>query len=109
MSVAVVPLIGLILNYTPWGIRLESILYPVASFIIITSVIAWFRRKRLLEEERLGIEFNLALPGWGRGIQNKALSIILVIAVLGVLGVIGYVVAYTKGSPEVHRVFLFWG
>jgi uncharacterized membrane protein len=35
MSLAVVPLLGLILNYTPWGIRLESILYSVASFIFI--------------------------------------------------------------------------
>ena len=47
LSIAVVPLIGLILNYTPLGIRLESILFSVTSFIIMTSVIAWFRRRRL--------------------------------------------------------------
>lgn len=40
MSIAVVPLIGLILNYTPWGVRLESVLYSVASFIFIASIIA---------------------------------------------------------------------
>ena len=27
LSIAVVPLIGLILNYTPWGIRTEPVLY----------------------------------------------------------------------------------
>jgi len=27
ISIAVVPLIGLILNYTPWGISLETVLY----------------------------------------------------------------------------------
>ena len=29
LSIAVVPLIGLVLNYLPWGIRLESVLYSV--------------------------------------------------------------------------------
>ena len=57
MSIAVVPLLGLILNYTPWGIRLEPILYSVASFILITSIIAWLRQKRLPQAERFGIEF----------------------------------------------------
>lgn len=43
LSIATVTLIGLILNFTPWGLRLEVILYSVASFTIITSVIAWIR------------------------------------------------------------------
>ena len=45
LSIAVVPLIGLILKYTSWGIRLETVLYSVASLIFITSVIAWVRRR----------------------------------------------------------------
>jgi len=51
LSIAVVPLLGLILNYTWWGITLESILYSMASFIFIISVIASNRRKRLGERE----------------------------------------------------------
>lgn len=43
LSIATVTLIGLILNFTPWGLQLEVILYSVASFTIITSVIAWIR------------------------------------------------------------------
>ena len=58
-SITVVPLIGLIVYYTPWGVRLESILYPMASFIFITSVIAWFKQKKLAEEERFRIKFHL--------------------------------------------------
>lgn len=52
LSIAVVPLIGLILNYTPWGIRLEPVLYSLASFIFVMSLIAWLRMRWLLEEER---------------------------------------------------------
>lgn len=40
LSIAVVPIIGLILNYTPWGIRVEPALYSIASFVFITSSIA---------------------------------------------------------------------
>lgn len=50
ISIAIVPLIGLILNYTRWGIRLEPVLYSVASFIFIASIVAWLRRRRLPEQ-----------------------------------------------------------
>ena len=53
MSLALVPLVGLLLNYTPWGIKLEPILYSVTSFIFITSISAIFRWARLPQEERL--------------------------------------------------------
>ena len=33
MSLAVVPLVGLVLNYTPWGIRLDPVF---ASLILLT-------------------------------------------------------------------------
>ena len=47
LSIAAVPLIGLILNYTPWGIELEPILISITIFIIATSLIAWYRRHKL--------------------------------------------------------------
>jgi len=96
LSIAVIALIGLILNYMPWGIRLASILSSLASLILVMSVIAWVRRKRLPSEERFGIEFHLALNSWGPGIQNKVLSIILVLAVLGALGMMSYAIAVPK-------------
>ncbi len=101
MSLVVVPLIGLVLNTTPWGIRLEPIVYSVASFIFIMSVIAWFRQKRVPEEERFRIEFHLRVPGWSRNALDKALSILLMVAILGVLGTLGYVIA----SPRVEEEF----
>jgi len=101
LSLTVVPLIGLILNYAPWGIRLEPILYSVASFIFITSIIAWVRRKRLPEQERFGIEFQLKAPGWGGSAWDKVLSIILVVAIVGALGSLGYVIA----TPKVRERF----
>ena len=101
LSIAVVPLIGLILNYTAWGIKTESVLYSVASFVLITSIIAWLRRGRLPEPERFGIEFQMRLPGWGGGGWDRTLSIILTLTILGALGTLGYAIA----SPKVGERF----
>ncbi|MCE4629954.1 MAG: DUF1616 domain-containing protein [Desulfurococcales archaeon] len=50
LSLAIVPLIGLVLNYTPWGIRLNP--YIVASFTLIISLLftGSYRRYKLLSE-----------------------------------------------------------
>ncbi len=106
LSIAVVPLIGLILNYTPWGIRLESILYSVASFILITSIIAWLRRRRLTRKKRFNIELYLRLPGWGKGVWGKALTITLVVAILGGLGALGYVLATPKAEETFTEFYI---
>jgi len=37
-SLAIVPLIGLGLNYTPWGIRLDSVLTSLLVFTIMAAV-----------------------------------------------------------------------
>jgi len=101
LSIAVVPLMGLILNYTPWGIKTEPVLYSVASFVLITSIIVWLRRRRLPEPERFGFEFQMRLPGWAGGVWDRVLSVILALAILGALGTLGYVIA----SPKVGERF----
>ena len=106
LSIAVVSFIGLILNYTPWGIRLESILYSMASFILIMSIIAWFRQKGLAEAERFGIEFQLRLPDWGGSAWDKVLLVVLAIAILGALGTLGYVIATPKVGQQFTEFYL---
>ncbi len=106
MSIAVVVLIGLILNYTLWGLTLESTLYSIASFIFAMSIIAWVRRKRLEEEERFDIEFQLRLPGWGGGAWDKVLSVVLVVAMIGALGMLGYVIATPKVGERFTEFYI---
>ncbi|MEM3913379.1 MAG: DUF1616 domain-containing protein [Desulfurococcaceae archaeon] len=48
LSLAVVPLIGLILNYTPWGIRLLPIVTSTTVFTTAMLVIAAYRKYNLL-------------------------------------------------------------
>lgn len=64
LSIAVSPLISLVLNYTPWGIRLYPILISITLFIIVTSAIGWYRQRTLPAADRLSINFKASLPDW---------------------------------------------
>jgi uncharacterized membrane protein len=93
MSIAVVPLIGLIINYTPWGITLESVLGSTAVFIAIMSIVTWMRRKQFSEGEQFGIGFHLNMLGLEGGTWNKVLIVLLATSVLGVMAAAGYTIA----------------
>ncbi|MFC1866167.1 DUF1616 domain-containing protein [Chloroflexota bacterium] len=101
LSIAVVPLIGLILNYTPLGITLESTLYSITGFIFITSIVAIFRLKRLEESDRFTLKLQSLRPGWEGTKWDKALSVVLIISMLTAVGVVGYVLS----SPKVGEKF----
>ena len=45
MSVAVVPLIGLALNYTPWGIKETPLLASLSVFTLLMSGVAYAKKK----------------------------------------------------------------
>ena len=53
LSLALVPLVGLVLNYTPWGIRLDPIF---ASLSLLTMALAWVAVTRRFTYFRLGVE-----------------------------------------------------
>jgi len=50
MSIALVPIIGLLLNYTPWGIRLTPIVLSLTAFTIIFATAA------IVREHQIGIK-----------------------------------------------------
>ena len=49
LSLALVPLIGLILNYTPWGIRLTPILTALSALTLTLLTISAYRKFQLLK------------------------------------------------------------
>lgn len=44
LSLALIPLIGLILNYTPWGIRLNSIVISISVFTFTMLITALYKK-----------------------------------------------------------------
>jgi uncharacterized membrane protein len=44
LSLALTPLVGLVLNYTPWGIRLKPILVSLSLLTVFLALIALSRK-----------------------------------------------------------------
>lgn len=107
LSIAIVPLIGLILNYTPWGIRLYPILIAITIFIFAAAAIAWQRQRRLPSQERFHVVSNLKLPQWaGMSNLDKGLSVGLVVAIVAALGCLGYVIANPKQGEKFTEFYI---
>lgn len=105
-SIAIVPLIGIILNFTPWGIRLYPILISVSLFIIIVSAIACYRQLKLPPDDRLSITLNL--PDWAsQSMLERGLSIALLVAIVASLAGLGYAIA--KPQQENFTEFYILG
>ena len=58
LSIAISPLLGLALNYTPFGIRLSPILIVLSVFTISLAICAWVRRSRIPEGDRFVVDFG---------------------------------------------------
>ena len=59
LSMAVVPLIGILLNFTSGGIRFVPMLAAIALFILLLLVVAYSRRLSLPPLDRLAASFDL--------------------------------------------------
>ncbi len=85
LSLAVVPLIGLVLNYTPWGIRLTPILASLAVFIAVCSAAAVRQRMRHSFAERFAGDIRPLLQA------AKSLPWVGLAVAAGVIGVLLFV------------------
>lgn len=113
LSIAVVPLIGLGLNYTPWGIRLLPILISLSIFTLAMCGLAYLRRAKLPEADAFEVPFRktalelkaeiLDKPEPG---LDKALTIILVLSILLSVTTLIYVVITPKEGEHFTEFYL---
>ncbi|UCE97110.1 MAG: DUF1616 domain-containing protein [Dehalococcoidia bacterium] len=106
LSIAIVPLIGLVLNYTPMGITLESTLYSITGFIFIVSIIAVLRLRKLDESDRFVIGVQSVKLGWSGTRLDRALSAILIISLLASISVLGYTLAVPKVGEKFTEFYV---
>lgn len=110
VSIAIVPLIGFGLNYTPMGIRLAPILASIIVFNGALSAVAIWRRKisenpyqpfdprKLLESTRS--RFNAEAR------VDKVLTIVLVLAILSSVVALTYVVAFPREGESFTEFYI---
>ncbi|PSP73858.1 hypothetical protein BRC86_07900 [Halobacteriales archaeon QS_3_64_16] len=96
LSVAVVPLVGLVLNFTPLGIRLVPIVLVLSALTLGTAALAARRRWALSPEER----FTIPYREWTTNARSElfrpatradaALNVLLVVSLLLATTSVGY-------------------
>ena len=63
LSCAIVVIIGLILNYTPWGITFSPILIAITLFTVLAAAIGWYRQRKLPPAERFSVSICVHSSG----------------------------------------------
>lgn len=111
-SIAVVPLIGLLLNFTPWGIRLVPIVASHAMFVVALTAVAAVRRWDLPESER----FRVPYDRWAATAKaelvapetrtDAALNVLLVVSLLLAVSSVTYAVAAPQPGERFSEFYL---
>ncbi|WP_049980127.1 DUF1616 domain-containing protein [Halolamina rubra] len=112
LSIAVVPLIGLVLNFTPWGIQLVPIMVSVSLFTLASTAVAARRRWELDPEDRFEVPWRVWVadaraelfePESG---TDAVLNVLLVVSILLAVGSVGYAVAVPQQGEAFTEFYL---
>ena len=98
MSAVIVPLIGLVLNNTSFGIREVPLLISLSVLIILACAAAYVRRMQLPEDKTFGVSFKASahsllaeVLGKTESSTEKTLRVFLAISILALVGTVVYV------------------
>jgi len=112
LSIAVVPLLGLVLNFTPWGIRLVPIAVTVSGFTLVSTAVGAHRRWEIPEEERFAVPYRSWLAAGQSELfdpdsrADAALNVLLVASILLAAGSVTYAVAVPKPGESFTEFYL---
>lgn len=113
LSIAVVPLIGLGLNYTPWGIRLTPVVISLAFFIIVMAAVAYWRRNALAAEDRFAVPFREGVASLKKEVLageksrlDRALTVVLIITILMSVFALIYVIVTPKHGEKFTEFYI---
>jgi uncharacterized membrane protein len=112
-SIVIVPLIGLGLNFTPWGIRLEPLIISLTFFTWVTVLIAHYRRTLIPFEEQFRLPFFDIVGSIRKGIFSASdsrtvqiLNITLVFTIVIALIVTMYIIVVPKEGERFTEFYI---
>ncbi|KCZ72809.1 putative membrane protein [Candidatus Methanoperedens nitroreducens] len=113
MSIAVVPLIGLALNFTPWGIRPVPVIVSLTVFTLVMASIAHARRLRLHENMRFEVHFKEIYNNIKTEVfvnpesrTDRILTIILIASIIASLLMVVYVIVTPKQGERFTEFYI---
>ncbi len=110
LSIAITPLIGLGLNYTPFGIRLAPILACITAFNLVFAFLAEYRRNAI-EAAYYPIQLDTVIEMANSAVRggnkiDRALTIVLVISIAASLIALAYVIAVPKQGEKFTEFYI---
>lgn len=111
LSIAITPLIGLVLNYTyDWapdtlGIRLIPILVSQFAFILVVGSIAVYKRQKIPVEERFTIVIDLTIPEDYTN-MDKALTIGIAVMMVLSVGMLAYIIIVPREGESFTEFYI---
>jgi uncharacterized membrane protein len=113
LSIAIIPLIGLGLNFTPWGIRLDSVVISVTVFTWVLVLVAHYRRALLPFGERFSMPFSEIASTIREGFfpagssrVDRLLTVVLSLTILIAVLATVYVIAVPKEGERFTEFFI---
>lgn len=113
LSIAVGSLIGLGLNFTPWGIRLAPLVISLTLFVWVMIVVANYRRAILPSEERLRISSSAIscsflkefLPHGGKSVDRLLNSVLPLVAIVAIITT-AFVIAFPQQGERFSEFYI---
>lgn len=112
ISIAIVPLIGLVLNFTPWGIRLVPIVLSISGVTLALTAVAAKRRWDLPADDRFRVPYREWLAAGRAELfepesrTDAALNVLLAISVVLAVTSVGYAVAVPQQGESFTEFYL---
>jgi uncharacterized membrane protein len=91
LSLAVVSLSGVALNYSPWGIRVIPATVTVLTMTLLATIAAFYRRSKVSREDRFSVSLDIhhdqwkLLPRFDKWLYGALAAVVLVSIVAGTL------------------------
>lgn len=112
LSIAITPLLGLVLNFTPWGIRLVPIMLAVSGFTVVAAAVAAVRRWELPEDDRFRVPYR-AWYASGRAEllepesrADAVLNVVLVAAIVLAVGTVSFAILVPPEGEQFSAVYV---
>ncbi|MGA9187514.1 MAG: DUF1616 domain-containing protein [Methanosarcina sp.] len=113
LSIAIVPIMGLGLNYTTWGIREIPLLMVLSVFTLLTCAVAYYRRRLLPEVEVFGVSFKAFFLSMNAEILekpeskiDKILALLLVLSTMISIGSLAYIIENPKEGEHFTEYYI---
>lgn len=113
LSIAIVPIMGLGLNYSPWGIREIPLLTEFSIFTLLMCAIAYYRRRLLPETEAFGVSLKACYLSMKAEIlenpgskTDKIIAFILVLSILASMGSLAYIIGNPKEGEHFTEFYI---